>query len=98
MRFRSEVPFEHCRFPIFEFKAPKMSSDAMKLELIQWLSQLEDRGVLNSLFQFMKSSETATDWAESISLGERRSIERGLTDVKERRVTSSKDFWALHDQ
>ncbi len=59
-----------------------MSSDAMKLELIQWLSQLEDKGSLSSLFRIKRSSETFTDQGESISLAERRSIERGLKDVK----------------
>ncbi|MEO7081189.1 MAG: hypothetical protein ABIY71_06660 [Flavobacteriales bacterium] len=70
----------------------------MKLELIQWLSQLEDMGVLNSLFQFKKSSDKSGDWADSIPMAERRSIERGLKDVREGRLTSSKDFWARHDQ
>lgn len=75
-----------------------MSSDAMKLELIQWLSQLEDKGLLHSLFQIMKSGEKHIDWADSISLDEKHSIERGLKDVKAGRTTSSKDFWARHGQ
>ena len=72
--------------------------DAMKLELIQWLSQLDDKGVLGSLFQFKRSSEKSSDWADTIPPGERRSIERGLKDVREGRLTSSKDFWARHGQ
>ncbi|MFZ1666801.1 MAG: hypothetical protein WBO28_14170 [Flavobacteriales bacterium] len=69
-----------------------MSTDAMKLELIQWLSQLEDKGLLNSLFQIKKSNETA-DWFDELTVEQRAAIAEGEEDLKAGRVTSSEDLW-----
>jgi predicted transcriptional regulator len=74
-----------------------MSSDAMKLELIRWLSQLEDKGLLNSLFKIKKSSETA-DWYDELTEDQRAAIAEGEADLKAGRLTSSKNFWARHGQ
>jgi predicted transcriptional regulator len=78
--------------PIFEIKAATMSSDAMKLELIRWLSQLEDKGLLNSLFKIKKSSETA-DWYDELTEDQRAAIAEGEADLKAGRVTISEDLW-----
>ncbi|MBK8582360.1 MAG: hypothetical protein IPL86_11120 [Flavobacteriales bacterium] len=69
-----------------------MSTDAMKLELIQWLSQLEDKGLLNSLFQLKKTNETA-DWYDELTDEQRAAIAEGDADLKAGRVTSSEDLW-----
>lgn len=69
-----------------------MSSDAMKLELIQWLSQLEDKGLLSSLFQIKKSSEAA-DWYDDLTEDQRAAIAEGEADLKAGRVISSEDLW-----
>ena len=45
--------------PTFEGKASAMSSDAMKLELIQLLSKLGDKGLLHSLFRIKESNQNA---------------------------------------
>ena len=50
-----------------------------KLELIQWLSTLEDIAVIEKLIQFRK--EESTDWWDSISDEEKKSIESGLNDA-----------------
>lgn len=50
-----------------------------KLELIQWLSTLEDKVVIEKLIKFRK--EESTDWWDSISDEEKKSIESGLNDV-----------------
>jgi hypothetical protein len=69
-----------------------MSTDAMKLELIQWLSQLDDKGLLNSLFQLKKTNETA-DWYDELTDEQRAAIAEGDADLKAGRVTSSEDLW-----
>ena len=69
-----------------------MSSDAMKLELIQWLSQLEDKGLLHSLFQIKKSNETA-DWYDELTDDQRAALAEGEADLKAGRVKSSEDLW-----
>ena len=72
-----------------------MKSDAIRNELIEWISKLEDQGLLGSLLGIKKATQQA-DWADTLSPEERRSIERGLEDLKHGRTTSNKDFWARH--
>lgn len=72
-----------------------MKPDAIRHELIEWISKLEDQGLLGSLLGIKKATQQA-DWAETLSPEERRSIERGLDDLKHGRTTTSKDFWARH--
>lgn len=49
-----------------------------KIELIQWLSSLEDKSVIEKLILFRK--EISDDWWESISSDEKASIEQGIED------------------
>lgn len=50
-----------------------------KIELIQWLSTLEDHSIIEKLLKF-KKKETK-DWWDSISEGEKESIEKGISDA-----------------
>ena len=47
-----------------------------KLELIQWLSTLEDQSIIEKLIAFRK--EEAKDWWNSISEDEKSAIEKVL--------------------
>ncbi|MBZ0207296.1 MAG: hypothetical protein K8H89_13290 [Flavobacteriales bacterium] len=64
----------------------------MKLELIQWLSQLEDKGLLTSLFQIKKINESA-DWYDELTEDQRAAIAEGEADLKAGRVISSEELW-----
>jgi hypothetical protein len=72
-----------------------MSTEAIRNELIDWISELEDQSLLGSLLGIKKATQHS-DWADDLSPEERRSIERGLDDLKNGRMTPSKDFWARH--
>ncbi|NML59133.1 hypothetical protein [Chryseobacterium cheonjiense] len=50
-----------------------------KLELIQWLSTLEDTSIIKKLIQFRK--EETKDWWNSISEEEKKSIEKGISEA-----------------
>lgn len=50
-----------------------------KLELIQWLSTLEDSSIIKKLIQFRK--EETKDWWNSISEEEKKSIEKGISEA-----------------
>lgn len=52
-----------------------------KIELIQWLSTLEETAIIEKLFQF-KRDETQ-DWWENISKEEKASIEKGISEANE---------------
>ena len=48
-----------------------------KLELIQWLSTIEDLNFLEKISEFI-SRENKKDWADLSSDAERQSIEKGI--------------------
>ncbi|MEG0917620.1 MAG: hypothetical protein RSF68_11465 [Myroides sp.] len=52
-----------------------------KIELIQWLSTLEDKSIIEKLLQFKK--EESKDWWNSISDEEKSSIEKGIIEADE---------------
>lgn len=59
-----------------------MNSQALdkKIELIQWLSTLEDNTIIEKLVKF-RHQETK-DWWNSISTEEQESIEKGISDAE----------------
>lgn len=69
-----------------------MKVENIKIELIEWLSKLEDKSILTSLLQFKKSAETG-DWADHLSKEQVESLQRGLFDSENNNIINSKDFW-----
>jgi hypothetical protein len=55
-----------------------------KIELIQWLSSLEDKAIIEKLLQFRKSE--TKDWWETISNSERGSILKGIEDANKKKL------------
>ncbi len=72
-----------------------MQSDSIRDELIEWISNLKDQGLLGSLLGIKRATQQA-DRADDLSPDEKRSIERGLEDLKQGRRTSSEDLWSRH--
>ena len=72
-----------------------MSTDAIKLELIQWLSRLDDPGLLTSLLQFKKANDAA-DWYDELTDDQRKAITEGEEDIRAGRVMDSGTFWMKH--
>lgn len=68
-----------------------MKSDSIKMELIEWLNGLEDTGILTSLLQFKKSTESK-DWADNLTNDQIESLQRGLSDVTNKRLISGEDL------
>lgn len=81
--------------PIFGTRPARMKSDAIRHELIEWISKLEDQGLMGSLLGIKKATQQ-NDRADGLSVEERRSIERGLADLKNGRSVTSADFWTRH--
>ncbi|MCU0319150.1 MAG: hypothetical protein MUE88_03630 [Flavobacteriales bacterium] len=69
-----------------------MSTDAMKLELIEWLTKLKDPGMIASLLNWKKASE-AEDWYATLSAEQKASIDRGLADAAAGRTIPSAEVW-----
>ncbi len=51
-----------------------------KIELIQWLSTIEDVDILDKISNLI-ASERKKDWWNGTSEAERNSIEKGITDA-----------------
>ncbi len=72
-----------------------MKVDNIKNELIEWLSKLDDKSILTLLLQFKKSAE-AGDWTDNLTKEQIESLQRGLSDLENGNVISSKDFWNFY--
>jgi len=65
-----------------------MTTHAEKLDIIQWIAGLKDKATLRLIKELKeKSDSNQKDWWNSISSEERMSIERGLEDSENGRVT-----------
>lgn len=64
----------------------------MKLELIQWLSQLDDKGLLSSLLNFKKANE-AGDWYDTLTAEQKAAVAEGEADLAAGRVTPAAEVW-----
>ncbi|MEO5572047.1 MAG: hypothetical protein ABIT08_05415 [Bacteroidia bacterium] len=69
-----------------------MKSDSIKLELIEWLTALEDKQILQSLF-FYKNIQKKTDWWDDLTKEQLHEIEKGIKDIKAGKTVSSSVVW-----
>jgi len=69
-----------------------MKAENIKNELIEWLSTLEDKGLLTSLLLLKKATEQG-DWSNDLSPEQLESLQRGLLDLKNKNLIPSETFW-----
>lgn len=67
-----------------------------KLELIQWLSTLEDSTIIEKIIA-LRNNE-AKDWWDSISETEKESIEQGLNDANSGKLNSHSSARKLYEK
>ena len=68
-----------------------MGQEAIKLELIEWLTKLDDNETIAYL-KIVKDAKTAkNDWYDDLSDIEKAGIERGQNDIKNGRTISHDD-------
>ena len=72
-----------------------MNAQTTRNELIDWIKGLKDLALLDSLLGIKKATQQS-DWAADLSVEERRSIEKGLEDLRKGHRIGSTDFWAGH--
>lgn len=68
----------------------------IKIELIQWLSSLEDKTIINKLLQF-RNAETK-DWWDKISDQERTSIAKGIKDAENNKLKPHSSARKLYEK
>ncbi len=65
-----------------------MKHEAIKLELIEWLTTLEDNETIEYLKIVKDSKSNDNDWWDDLSDFQKQGIERGLNDIKNSRTIS----------
>lgn len=63
-----------------------MNLQNKKIELIQWLTTLDDLALIDKLLKLRKKEKT--DWWSQISTDERKSIEKGIQDAENGKLIS----------
>jgi hypothetical protein len=58
-----------------------MEHDAIKLELIEWLTKLNDDDTLDFLKIIKESRKDNQDWWDDLTNEQKKGIERGLRDI-----------------
>lgn len=75
-----------------------MIIQAEKLELIRWLISLKDKTILEKLVKLKDKAIAESDWWDELSEAEQASIERGLKDIEEGRITPHSDAKGIYEQ
>lgn len=63
-----------------------MGHDAIKLELIEWLTTLEDEETIETLKIMKDANVSHDDWWLSLTEEQKSGLEQGLKDVDEGRI------------
>ncbi len=68
-----------------------MGHKAIKLELIEWMSKLEDEDTIKYLKIVKDAKTNETDWWDDLTDEQLVGIERGLRDIEEGRTISHEE-------
>jgi hypothetical protein len=75
----------------------KMNTSTQKLDLIHWITELQDDTILNTL-EVIKEQSTHEDWWDDISVAEISSIEKGLLEATAGRTVSHSEVKKRYDK
>ena len=67
-----------------------------KIELIQWLSSLDDKAIIEKLIQFRKSE--TKDWWNIISNEEKNKIKKGIKDADNKKLNAHSSARKLYEK
>jgi hypothetical protein len=67
-----------------------------KLELIQWLSSIEDASIIEKIMELRKKENK--DWWDSISENEKKAIESGLKDADSGKLNPHSNARKLYEK
>jgi len=68
-----------------------MGHEAIKLELIEWLTKLEDSDTIDYLKVVKDTRASEKDWWNDLTDEQKSGIERGLRDIDAGRIVSHKE-------
>lgn len=67
-----------------------MDIQAEKLNLIQWLADLTDEGIISKIKNIQREKTQASDWWDEISEEERNEIKEGIAQADRGELTPHK--------
>lgn len=67
-----------------------------KIELIQWLSTLDNEIIIDKLMKLRESEKT--DWWNEITEGEKKSIEKGIEDADSGNLRPQSEVRKLYEK
>ena len=65
-----------------------MNLQIEKLDLIEWITRINDATVIDKLRQIKEDYSNSEDWWDTLKKEELESINRGLKDIEEGRIHS----------
>jgi predicted transcriptional regulator len=65
-----------------------MGQEALKLELIEWLTKLADNETIEYLKIVKDSKSKSNDWWDDLTETQKQGIDRGLKDIEQGRTFS----------
>ncbi len=68
-----------------------MEQETIKLELIEWLTKLNDIETLNYLKVVKESTFVNHDWRDDLTEQQTQGIQRGLKDIDQGRIVSHEE-------
>ena len=66
--------------------------NGIKLDLIDWISQLSDTDLIQFL-DGLRISRAQNDWWKELSVAQKKQILAGLKDADEGKLMDSNNFW-----
>jgi predicted transcriptional regulator len=75
-----------------------MDIQTEKLKLIEWLVSLKDQSIIEKLNVFKDNFSESKDWWETLTEGQKKSIEKGLNNVEDGKVTPHIDVMKKYGQ
>lgn len=73
-----------------------MNIQNIKIELIQWLTTLDDKYLIQKILDLRKSQ--TKDWWNEISDAEKSSIEKGISDAKDGKLNSHSEARKVYEK
>lgn len=75
-----------------------MNTQALKNEIMEWISRTNDNSLLKILKSIKDSNAGTTDWFVDLGQEEIDSLNRGIEDHKKGNILTSEEFWADHGE
>ncbi len=68
-----------------------MGYEVIKLELIEWLTKLQDVTTLKYLKLVKDSQISGHDWWNDLTEDQKKGVERGIKEIKEGKIVAHED-------